>query len=145
MLMKTIARFGFVLTVLSALAMAMLPAMPSFAAQRAPLTASQQALVDHAVRGDVVVLSPEQMMSLAQSNPALHAKLTAAHNTGTVPKLTPAEKRIVAGLTAQNLDALKAGHVWSAWVIVAIVAGVWLLLCAIANWGFPCLPFLARP
>jgi hypothetical protein len=141
MLIKTISRFGFVLTVLSALAMAVLPAMPSFAAQRAPVSATNQTLADHAARGDIVVLSPEQMSALAFSNPALHAKLTATHNTGSVPKLTPAEKRIVTALTAQNMDAIKAG-VWHAWVIVAIVAGVWLFLCVVLNWGFPCLPLL---
>ena len=144
MLIKTIGRFAFVLSVLSALAMVVLPAMPSFAATQAPVSATNQMIADYAMRGDIVVLSPEQMGMLALSNPALHAKLWTAHQNGTVPKLTAAEKRTVAALTAKNMDAIKAGHVWSAWVIVAIVAGVWLFLCLVLNWGFPCLPLRAR-
>lgn len=144
MLIKTIGRFGFVLTLLSAMAMTVLPAMPSFAGTRAPVSAANQALADHAARGDIVVLSQEQMGALALSNPALHAKLWTAHQNGTVPKLTPAEKRTVAALTAQNMDAIKAGHIVHAWVIVAIVIGVWFLLCAIGGWGLPCFPGWAR-
>lgn len=144
MLTKAIGRFAFVLSVLAATAMVVLPAAPAFASVERPAAASNQLIYDHAVRGNVAVLSPEQMGALAVSNPKLHAKLVAAHQNGSVPKLTPAEKRTVKQLTAQNLDAIKAGWAWG-WTVVAIVVGVWLFLCIVLNWGFPCIPLLARP
>jgi hypothetical protein len=144
MLTKAIGRFAFVLSVVSALSMVVLPAMPAFAATQKPVSTSNQVLYDHAIRGDVVVLSPEQMGALALANPKLHAKLVAAHQNGSVPKLTIAEKRTVKQLTAQNLDAIKAGWAWG-WTVVAIVVGVWLFFCIVLNWGFPCIPLFARP
>lgn len=124
--------------------MTILPVAPSFAASPAPET-SQQALIRHAARGDIVVLSPAQMSALEQSNPSLHAKLLAAHNTGKVPHLTKAEKALVRSLTQANMGDIKAG--WAAgWVIVAVVGGVLLVLfwqpwvCHTWTWAWGCAP-----
>ena len=112
-------KFGILLALLSAFSMTVLPVVPSYAAS--PDKATEQKIAA-AKRGDIVVLSQAQMAALQQSSPALHSKLMTANQNGTTPKLTASEKRLVANLTKQNLNEMKAGYVAGAWIIVAIVA-----------------------
>jgi hypothetical protein len=121
-------RTGFALAFVAAIAMTVTPVAPSFAAAPKQQMSTNQALAEHAARGDVVVLSPAQMNELAVSKPALHSKLAAAHRTGTVPKLTSSEKRYVAGLTQSNISQIKAGDgVWIVVVVAAVLVALWLL------------------
>jgi hypothetical protein len=122
-------RTGFVLAFVATVSMTVLPATPSFAAM--PVTRSianlQTTLADqaaaHVRSGDLAVLSPAQMTALARSNPNLHSKLLRASKAGTMPSLTPSEKRLVRSLSARNVDSVKAGAVWvPGWVIVVLVA-----------------------
>jgi hypothetical protein len=129
--------------------MTVLPVAPSYAATpSAPKSAqaAKQSIVDHARRGDVVILSQTQMNRLAATHPRLHAKLAAAHQAGKVPKLTAAEKKLVRTMTAGNLDAYKAG--WdpaTVWIVVAIVVAVLILFTPIFCPIFTFLPACARP
>jgi hypothetical protein len=121
-------RTGFALAFVAAIAMTVTPVAPSFAAAPKQQMSTNQALAEHAARGDVVVLSPAQMNELAVSKPALHSKLAAAHRTGTVPKLTSSEKRYVAALTQSNISQIKAGDgVWIVVVVAAVLVALWLL------------------
>lgn len=140
-------RTGFALALLATIAMTVVPVAPSFAAApKQDRAAAQQALVKHAAKGDIIVLSPAQMNQLAASNPALHSKLATAHQAGKVPKLSPAEKRHVAALTQQNMAQIKAGDITTAgWVIIAVSAIVLLLLwqpivCTLFPWAIGCVP-----
>jgi hypothetical protein len=120
---------GFALAVLSTIAMTVVPVAPSFAAAKHHQPTANQVLADHAQRGDVIVLSPTQMDRLATSNPALHAKLAAAHQAGTVPSLTRSEKKIVNALTQQNMADIKAGYAPAVtWIIIAASAILLLIL-----------------
>jgi hypothetical protein len=137
-------RTGFALAFMATIAMTVVPVAPSFAAAPQDKAAAQQALADHAQRGDVVVLSPAQMNQLAISKPALHAKLAAAHQSGKIPSLTASEKRTVTALTKQNIADIKAGD-GGAWIVVAVVAIVVLFLwqpwvCAWFPWALGCYP-----
>jgi hypothetical protein len=116
-------KIGFVLALLSAFSMTVVPVVPSFAAQPEQKT-TEQKMISHAKRGDIVVLSQEQMASLATSHPALHSKLSEANQKGTLPKLTAAERQLVKSMTAKNMDNLKAGWAAGAWVFVAVLAAV---------------------
>jgi hypothetical protein len=128
-------RTGFALAFVAAIAMTITPVAPSFAAAPKQQMSANQTLADHAVRGDVVVLSPAQMNELAVSKPALHAKLAAAHRTGTVPKLTSSEKLYVAKLTQSNINQIKAGD-GGAWIVVAVVVAVLLWLWFWSPWAY---------
>lgn len=120
-------RIGFALAFVATIAMTVMPVAPSFAAAQKQQIPANQALAEHAARGDVVVLSPAQMNALAVSKPALHAKLAAAHQTGTVPKLTSSEKRHVAALTQSNINQIKAGD-GGVWLVVVVAVAVAVLL-----------------
>lgn len=138
-------RTGFALALLSAIAMTVVPVAPSFAAAPKAQMSANEELAAHAVRGDVIVLSPTQMDELAVSNPALHSKLAAAHQAGTIPHLTKAEKRLVTAMTQQNVADIKAGSPAAAWIIVAVVAVVLLILwqplvCQMFPWALGCAP-----
>jgi hypothetical protein len=133
---------GFALALLSTIAMTVVPVTPSFAAAK-HRSAHHQALVDHAARGDVIVLSPVQMDQLAASNPALHGKLAAAHRAGQVPSLTKSEKQLVNALTQQNMADIKAGAFpVVGWVIIAVVALILFtpIFCGIFPFGLACTP-----
>jgi hypothetical protein len=138
---------GFALAVLSTIAMTVVPVAPSFAAKAQP-SAAQSTLLEHAQRGDVIVLSPTQMDQLATSNPALHAKLAAAHQAGKVPALTKSEKKIVNAMTLQNMDSIKAGDPATVWIIVVasviLLALIWQpIVCQIFPWALGCAPAVA--
>jgi hypothetical protein len=136
-------RTGFALALLSAIAMTVVPVAPSFASAKHDRAAARQAFVDHAARGDVIVLSPTQMNELAVSNPGLHAKLDAAHQTGQVPSLTKSEKQVVNALTQRNMADIKAGA-WpvAAWIIIAVVGLILFtpIFCGIFPFGLACAP-----
>ena len=69
----------------------------------------RETLANRAGHGEAAILSQAQMNDLARTHPALHAKLMNAYRTLSIPKLTPAEKKLVDQMTAGNLDAFKAG------------------------------------
>ncbi len=139
-------RIGFSLAFLAAIAMTVMPVAPSFAASpKQDKAAAQQALAKHAEQGDVIVLSPAQMEQLAVSKPALHAKLSAAQQTGQAPSLSPAEKRYVESLTQENMAQIKAGDPSTAgWIVIGVSVVVLLLLlgqpgaCALFPWAIGC-------
>lgn len=123
-------KFGFVLAFVACMSFTLFPVLPAAAASSGSTPAeSQRVLVQHAARGDLVIVSPEQMQSLAQSNPRLHSKLERANRAGTIPQLTQSERRIVNAMTVDNLDRMKAG--WdpaTGWIIVGVVAAILLVL-----------------
>lgn len=127
-----------------------MPMTPSYAASPAPQQSVQQSVAKSAARGDAVILSQAQMNQLATSSPALHAKLSTAYQNGTVPKLTRAEKAMLANMTAGNLDAFKAGQTAETWIIIAVVAVVLLILwqpivCKLFPWALGCQVVVAAP
>jgi len=69
----------------------------------------REKLVYHAQRGEAAILTQAQMNDLAQTHPALHAKLLHAYRTASMPHLTVAEKTVVDQITAGNLADFKAG------------------------------------
>lgn len=91
--------------------------LPNLTADEAKLVTSSAAArtsiarmgIDTSTAKDAVILSQAQMDQLAASHLALHAKLAAAYKDGTAPNLTADENKIVAAMTAQNLQAMKAG------------------------------------
>jgi hypothetical protein len=113
---------AFALALLAALSMTLAPISPSFAASPAQANEQQRVMKS----GNVAVLSHEQMNVLAVSNPALHAKVQAAYDAGKVPKLSKAERRHLVSLTAENMDAMKAGN--PAWVAIIIALAPVLIL-----------------
>jgi hypothetical protein len=119
-------KMGLALALVACVSMTVVPVAPSFAATPAPKPAQQQ-LVDHAKRGEAIILSQAQLDRLATTNKTLHAKIVKAHQTGSVPKLTVAEKKMLSTMTAGNLDEFKAGHVATVWIVIAVVAVVLLL------------------
>jgi hypothetical protein len=66
-------------------------------------------LADRAAYGEAAILSQAQMRDMAQTHPALYAKLMRAYRTATTPNLTADEKALVTELTAGNIEAFKAG------------------------------------
>jgi hypothetical protein len=130
--------------------MTVTPVAPSFAAvPKQDKATAQKSLVKHAEQGDVIVLSPAQMGQLAASRPALHAKLTAAHQSGKVPSLSAAEKRHVTALTQQNMAQIKGGDISTAgWIIIAlsVIVVLWLwqpVVCVLFPWALGC-PVVVR-
>ena len=143
-------KIGFVLAVLSTMSMTVLPVAPSYAATAAPEQSVQQTIANHATRGEAVIISQAQMNELATSNPALHAKLSAAYQTGTLPKLNKSEKAMLQKVTAANLDSFKAGQTAETWIIIAVVVVVLLLLwqpivCKIFPWALGCQVAVGAP
>ena len=132
------------------MSLTIMPVTPSFAATPAPERTAQQAIANHAVNGDVVILSQGQMNELATSNPALHSKLSVAYQNGTVPKLTKTEKALLQKVTAANLDSFKAGQTAETWIIIAVVVVVLLLLwqpfvCKLFPWALGCQMAVGAP
>lgn len=140
-------KMGLVLALLSVFSMTVVPVAPSFAAaaKATAQSSAQDQLVTHANRGDIAVLSQSQLSALAASNPALYAKITQARDTGKSPHFTAAEKKALHGMTAQNIEAFKAGD--AGLTVVIVVASVLLLLllwqpvvCKIFPWAIGCAP-----
>jgi hypothetical protein len=138
-------RFSFALALLATISMTVIPVAPSQAASPARAETRNELVAKHAAKGDIVVLSRAQMSELERTQPRLHAKLVTANQNATVPKLSASEKRLVRSMTAQNMDAIKAGA--EPWTVVAIVAGVLLILfvltplgCWLFPWGPTCGP-----
>jgi hypothetical protein len=143
-------KMGLALALVACVSMTVVPVAPSFAASPAPKAApsaqsAKQKLANHAARGEAIILSKAQLDRLATTNKALHAKIVKAHQTGTVPKLTAAEKKQMRIMTAGNLDAFKAG--WdpaTVWIVVAVVVAVLILFTPIFCPIFGFLPACAR-
>ena len=151
---RIMQRTGFALAFLAAIAMTVMPVVPSSAASpKQDRAAAQQALATPAEQGDVIVLSPAQMEQLVVSNPALHAKLATAQQTGQAPSLSPAEKSYVASLTQENVDQIKAGDPSTAgWIIIGVSVVALLALfgnpaaCSMFPWAIGCVkPAVAAP
>lgn len=107
---------------LAAVSMVVTPVAPSFAqglddsrympkvqAQSVTAKASRQKITAHAERGEAAILSKAQMDRLAKSDPKLHARLMTAYDNGSVPSLTPKEKKMLTAMTQSNLETYKAG------------------------------------
>jgi hypothetical protein len=138
-------KMGLALALVACVSMTVVPVAPSFAAAPPAPKAAQQQLVDHAARGEAIILSQAQLDRLATTNKALHAKIVKAHQTGSLPKLTASEKKMLRTMTAGNLDAFKAG--WdpaTVWIVVAVVAAVLILFTPIFCPIFTFLPACGR-
>ena len=145
-------QIGFALALLSAISMTIVPVAPSFASSE-PGTMSaeqtfakaEQTLAKHAKRGDVVVLTKDQMAQLATSHPKLHAKLSAAHQAGKMPQLSGAEKKMLQAMSSKNIDNMQAAG-WSVGVIIIVVVAAlflwWMLwaphFCKTWPWAIGC-------
>jgi hypothetical protein len=113
-------KLSFAVAMIAAVSLVVTPVAPAFAqkddsrylpaVQQAALTKSEarQKIVAHAERGEAAILSKAQVDQLARTNPKLHAKLMTAYNSGTVPSLTPAEKKMLVATTKSNLAQYKA-------------------------------------
>lgn len=134
MITRLIGKFGMMLAVLAAVSLALLPVTPALAAAPQAISAKMSnsavraKLVQHAKRGEAAILTKRQLDQLARTNPDLHKRLMAAYGTSTVPKVTAAEKRMLAGMSERNLGQFKAGSVvvgaaipWFVWGFFIIV------------------------
>ena len=133
MITKLIGKFGMMLAVLAAVSLVISPIAPALAAApeaaaRMSNSAVRAKLVQHAKRGEAAILTKRQIDKLARTNPDLHKRLMAAYGTGTVPKVTPAERKMLAGMSEQNLGKFKAGVLPVA--VAASAAIPWFI------WGF---------
>lgn len=111
---------GWFMSLLAAMAMVIVPVTPSAAADGA----ARQGIVRAAENENVGILSQSQVDALARSNPKLHAKLMDAYKANTAPQLTPAEKKLVTGMTKKNLAEYKAGSPAAAPIFLS--SGAWL-------------------
>lgn len=131
MIARLIGKLGMMLAVLAAASLVMAPVAPALAATPEAVAAQMSnatvraKLVQHAKRGEAAILTKRQVDKLARTNPDLHKRLMAAYQTNSVPKITAAEKRMLAGMSEQNLGKFKAGT-----VVVAGAAVPWFV------WGF---------
>jgi len=141
MIAKLIGKFGMMLAVLAAVSLVVAPIAPALAATPEAVSASMSnsavraKLVQHAKRGEAAILTKRQIDKLARTNPDLHKRLMAAYGTGTVPKVTAAEKQMLAGMSERNLGNFKAGvfpvavaasaaipwFIWGFFILVAIL------------------------
>jgi len=96
-------RFAFVLALLAALALVVIPVAPCFAASSAESQIEQSAY-----RGHIIALTGRQLIALQKSYPSLYRKIMAAR--GHPPQLTTAEAAIVAPMTMTTLRQIKAGQ-----------------------------------
>ena len=130
-------KLNFAVAALAAVSMVVTPIGPSFA-QDADRYAHQQVvsktdarnkIVRHAERGEAAILSKAQVDRLAKTNPKLHARLMAAYNNGTVPKLTQSEKKMLASVTQSNLKEYKAaGDPITVSTALVLTAGAWFAI-----------------
>lgn len=140
---------SFVVAMFAAVSMVVTPVTPvqasepgeSGASRFVAATAAQprQKIASHAQKGEAAILSKAQVDQLAKTNPKLHARLMAAYNSGTVPTLSAAEKKMLASVTQSNLEQYKAGNPYAfgvggaalasgGWFVVGLIAFVALLL-----------------
>jgi hypothetical protein len=138
-------KLGLLLAFLACVSFSVTPMVPAAAAPSRAET--EQRLASHVARGELVVVTPAQMERLAATHPRLHAKLEAASRDGTAPRMTAGERRIVAAMTAENLDQLKAGWAPAGWIIVGIAAAILLVILwePVICRHFPGAPFCPAP
>jgi len=133
MITKLIGKLGMMLAVLAAVSLVISPIAPALAAtpEAVKATMSHSAvkakIVQHAKRGEAAILTKRQVDQLARTNPNLHKRLMAAYRSNAVPKVTAAEKQMLAGMSERNLGKFKAGSVA---VVASGVAIPWFV------WGF---------
>ena len=140
MITRLIGKLGMMLAVLAAVSLVISPIAPALAAAPEAVAAKMSnsavraKLVQHAKRGEAAILTKRQVDRLARTNPDLHKRLMAAYRIGTVPKVTAAEKQMLAGMSERNLSKFKAGSPVVAagaavpWFIVAFFIIILLLL-----------------
>jgi hypothetical protein len=114
MLERLIGKLGMAFAVLAAVSLVISPVAPAFAANGVAPAAMTQAqlrakIATHAERGEAAILTKRQLDQLARVNPGLHRKVMTAYRTSTIPKVTPAERRVLAGMTSRNLESFRAG------------------------------------
>jgi len=63
-----------------------------------------------AARDTIGILTKDQIVAFAKSNPAFVAKLQQAYLTGTEPQLTAEERQILAAFSAEALGDMRAGN-----------------------------------
>jgi hypothetical protein len=133
-------KLNFAVAMIAAVSMVVTPVAPSFAqddsrfmpkvqTQAVSKKDTREKIAAHAARGEAAILSKAQMDRLARTNLKLHARLMAAYSTGTVPKLSAAEKKMLASTTQANLEQYKAGGLDPATVAVAsLTVGFWFAI-----------------
>jgi hypothetical protein len=108
-------RLSIALAMLAAMSLVVSPVAPAYAAALKSDKAKAAWVADHAKRGNIALLTREQMLALKQSNKGLYAKLWRAYRTSSVPRLTAAEKKVVASLTQRTLNTKAAGFEFLYW------------------------------
>jgi hypothetical protein len=126
------------LAVLAAVSLVISPVAPAFANGIAPgattHAAAKARIVRHAERGELAILTKQQLKQLAVRNPALFRKVVTAYRTNTVPTVTAAEKRLLTAMSSRNLESFKAGTAAAAaaagtpWLLVAFFIFVFLAI-----------------
>jgi hypothetical protein len=119
-------KLSLALALLAAASLVISPVAPAYAASVKSEKAKTEWITSQAKKGNVAILSTAQMRVLAVANPKLHAKLWAAYNKGSVPKLTRSEGKLVAKLTTNNLAKFSAAG--TEWVVVALIVAAVILL-----------------
>jgi hypothetical protein len=125
-------RLSLALALLAAASLVISPVAPAYAASMKSAKAKTEWIASHAKKGNIAILSTQQMRVLAVTNPRLHAKLWAAYQKSSVPKLTRGERKYVAAVTTKNLDRFIAGSGGAEWIVVAVIIAVILLFL----WAF---------
>jgi hypothetical protein len=126
-------RLSLALALLAAASLVISPVAPAYAHAVKSEKAKTEWIAGQAKKGNIAILSTQQMRVLAVTNPKLHAKLWTAYQKGSVPKLTRGEKKYVTAVTTKNLKQFAAGT-GSEWVIVAVVIAVIVLLLLWLGW-----------
>ncbi len=134
-------KLNFAVAMIAAVSMVVTPVAPSFAqddsrfmpkVQESVLKgkqASREKIVAHAQRGEAAIVSKAQMDRIAKTNSKLHARLMAAYNSGTVPSLSAAEKKMLVATTKSNLEQYKAaGPVQYAVAAAWLAPGAWFAI-----------------
>jgi hypothetical protein len=134
-------KLNFAVAMIAAVSMVVTPVAPSFAqddgrfmpkVQQSVVakTDARGKVVRYAERGEAAILSKAQMDRIAKANPKLHARLMAAYNSGTVPSLSAAEKKMLVATTKQNLEQYKAGYAVESYIAASawLAPGAWFAL-----------------
>ena len=118
--------FGLAFTFCAVMALMVLQIAPSHAIEPATDTV---ATATHA--SDTVLLTQEQFDQLAETRPALHAKLLRAQQSNSLPALTEEETILLVEFNAQNMDEIAGGGLSIVgYVLVAFVIGCGIYMLA---------------
>lgn len=94
---------------LAALATVVVPVAPASAAPALKGKAAVHKLLEHAERGEALILSFKQLKQIKATNKNLHDKLMSAYRANAVPVLSAEEKHQLQAVTRNNIAAMKAG------------------------------------